>query len=165
MDLEAVFREHERAVYAYFLRVTGDARDAEDLAQETFYRACRGALRYRGDAPIRHWIFGIARNVLLESSRNGLFVRSSILREDDAATDTDVEGRLDLLRALASLELADREALTLVDLLGFTPSEAAGLCRIPAGTMRMRLQRARRRLRRQLEGTDDERTACRSAAT
>lgn len=45
MELEDVFREHQRAVYAYFLRVVGDRHDAEELTQETFFRACGAALR------------------------------------------------------------------------------------------------------------------------
>ena len=69
MELEDVFRNHQRAVYAYFLRVVGDRHAAEELAQETFTRACGAAFRFRGDAPVANWLFGIARHVLLEASR------------------------------------------------------------------------------------------------
>lgn len=50
MELEDVFRAHQQAVFAYFLRVVGNWQDAEELTQETFVRACGAAVRFRGDA-------------------------------------------------------------------------------------------------------------------
>lgn len=69
MELEDVFRANQGAVYAYLLRMLGDAWEAEELTQETFYRACAGAFRFRGESSVRTWLFGIARRVLLESLR------------------------------------------------------------------------------------------------
>jgi DNA-directed RNA polymerase specialized sigma24 family protein len=71
VELEDVFREHQRSVYAFFLRVVGNRHDAEELTQETFVRACSSALRFRGDASVRTWLFAIARHVLLETRRKG----------------------------------------------------------------------------------------------
>ena len=48
--------------------------------------------------------------------------------------------------ALARLPLADREVLLLVGVEGLTPAEAAGVCGLPAVTVRARLHRARERL-------------------
>lgn len=152
MELEDVFRTHQRSVYAYFLRVVGDPHAAEELAQETFVRACGAALRFRGDSPVRNWLFGIARRVLLEASRKGLFRREpglDGLDSPDAEIDHDL--RIDLERAFEALGRLDREAIVLVDLLGFSPMEAAGLMLVEPGTFRMRLNRARHRLRERLE--------------
>lgn len=49
MDLEDLFRAYQRDVYIYFLRVSGNASEAEELAQDTFVRACGAAVRFRGD--------------------------------------------------------------------------------------------------------------------
>jgi RNA polymerase sigma-70 factor (ECF subfamily) len=152
MELENVFRNHQRAVYAYFLRVVGDRHAAEELAQETFVRACAAALRFRGDAPVANWLFGIARHVLLEASRKGLFRRElgfEGLDPPDEEVDHDL--RIDLERAFSALGRHDRETLVLVDLLGFSPTAAAELMTVEPGTFRMRLNRARRRLREQVE--------------
>jgi RNA polymerase sigma-70 factor, ECF subfamily len=152
MELEDVFRNHQRAVYAYFLRVVGDGHAAEELAQETFVRACGAAFRFRGDAPLASWLFGIARHVLLEASRKGLFRREAGLDGIDmAAVEVDHDERIDLEHAFAALGHLDRETLVLTDLLGFSPTEAAELMRVEPGTFRMRLNRARRRLRERLE--------------
>jgi RNA polymerase sigma-70 factor (ECF subfamily) len=106
-----------------------------------------------GDASVRSWLFGVARWVLLESSRRGLFERpADIDGLEPAALELDIEGRLDLEAAMARLRAVDRESLILVDLLGFSIVDAARLVGIEDGAFRMRLHRSRRRLRTLLEG-------------
>jgi RNA polymerase sigma-70 factor (ECF subfamily) len=157
MEIEEMFREHQRALYAFFFRVVGNRHDAEELTQETFLRACTAALRFRGEASARTWLFGIARHVLMEASRKGLFADHSPIDEEAAtAKPPDSDLRLDLEQAFATLEVADREILMLVDYLGFSPSEAAALGSVEGSTFRMRLHRARRRLRDKLEVSIDE---------
>jgi len=148
LELEDVFRAHQQAVFAYFFRVIGSRQDAEELTQETFVRACSAALRFRGDSSVRTWLFGIARLVLLEASRAGLFERRPELDEDRAASvGDDTETRIDLERALAALGPTDREALVMVDVLGFEPSETARILAITPEAFRVRLHRARHRFR------------------
>lgn len=147
MELDDVFRAHQQAVFAYFLRVVGNRQDAEELAQETFVRACGAALRFRGDSSVRTWLFGIARRVLLEASRAGLFERRAELPENRPSAERDPDVRMDLERALASLGVADREALVMVDVLGFEPIDVARMAGITPETFRVRLHRARTRLR------------------
>ena len=64
------------------------------------------------------------------------------------------EDRLDLLRAVAALPLAQRQAVVLVDWLGFPASEAARMLGIEAVSVRGRLHRARLELRSQVGGND-----------
>lgn len=142
-----MFRAHQRAVFAYFLRVVGNQQDAEELTQETFVRACGAAVRFRGDAKVSTWLFGIARRVLLEAVRAGLFERRSRFDEQTPAWADNPDERMDLERALASLGAGDREVLVMVDMLGFEPIEAAGIVGISPETFRVRLHRARARLR------------------
>src|SRR3954451_15185913 len=66
------YRRHEGAVLGYFMRRTGDAELAADLAAETFAAALLGAeelRRERGDA--LSWLYGIARHRLLRSLEHG----------------------------------------------------------------------------------------------
>jgi RNA polymerase sigma-70 factor (ECF subfamily) len=154
--LEEVFRDHQLALFAYFIRSTGSRDLAEELTQETFVRACSATVRYRGDAPVINWLFGIGHRVLLDASRKGAFrIDLDISEHDQAATQSDLEERMDLEHAFDRLPLPDREVLLLVDLLGFTPSDAAGLMGIDAATVRQRLHRARARIRTHLEVTHD----------
>jgi RNA polymerase sigma-70 factor, ECF subfamily len=147
VELEDVFRAHQQAVFAYFLRLIGNRQDAEELTQETFVRACGAAVRFRGESKVSTWLFGIARRVLLEAARAGLFERTHELDERAPAPVDDPDERMDLERALASLGVGDREALVMVDVLGFEPIEVAGLVGVTPETFRVRLHRARTRLR------------------
>ena len=148
MELEDVLRAHQQAVFAYFLRLVGNRHDAEELTQETFVRACSAALRFRGDSPVKTWLFGIARRVLLEASRAGIFERRPELDPDlPADMPDDTDERIDLARALGALGVGDREALVMVDVLGFEPIETARLLGVTPEAFRVRLHRARRRFR------------------
>lgn len=130
MELEDVFRAHQQAVFAYFVRVIGNRQDAEELTQETFVRACSAAIRFRRNSSVKTWLFGIARRVLLEASRAGLFDRTEQLADVAAARDW-ADVRIDLERTLATLGISDREALVMVDVLGFEPREAAAVVGSP----------------------------------
>jgi RNA polymerase sigma-70 factor (ECF subfamily) len=150
VDLEDLFRAHQREIFAYFLRLLGDREDAEELAQETFVRACGAAVRFRGDASIRTWLFGIARRVFLEAIRARGIERPGDL-EDRPSVEPGPEERLDLERALSSLPLIDREVLVMVDVLGFRPAEAAPILDVSPETLRVRLHRARGRMREAID--------------
>ena len=66
------YRRHENAVLGYFMRRTGDAELAADLAAETFAAALLGARRFkpeRGEAV--GWLYGIARHRLMRSIEQG----------------------------------------------------------------------------------------------
>lgn len=135
-------------MYVYFLRLSGNSSEAEELAQDTFVRACGAAVRFRGDSSPRTWLLGIARRVWLEALRK---------RHRGTPAPGDTEGndpigelvpeRVDLLRAFSSLSEADRDVLTTVDVLGLTPSEAALIYEVSPEALRVRLHRARTRLR------------------
>jgi len=146
VELEDVFRAFQRPVFAYFLRVVGNRADAEELTQETFVRACTAAIRFRGDSSVKTWVFGIARRVMLEGARGGIFDRPVQVPEGPASS-ADPDERIDLERAFARLSVGDREALMLVDVLGFEPQEAAKTVGTTSETFRVRLHRARGRLR------------------
>jgi RNA polymerase sigma factor (sigma-70 family) len=66
------YERHERAVFRYLYRRTGNAEVAADLCAETFAAALLSSRRYRsGPQPAVAWLFGIARNVLGRSLERG----------------------------------------------------------------------------------------------
>jgi RNA polymerase sigma-70 factor, ECF subfamily len=145
VDLEGIFRAHQREVFVYFIRTVGDRDRAEDLAQETFVRACRSAVLYRGRASVRTWLFSIARKVLVDHYRRG--TREVLIEAPEGTVSPDVGRRLDVEEALATLPVVSREAIVLCDVLGFSPSEAADLAGATANAFRVRLHRARQQFR------------------
>jgi hypothetical protein len=81
VELEDVFRAYQRAVFAYFLRVVGNRQDARNSRRRPSCGPAERAVRFRGDAKVSTWLFGIPRRVLLEAVRAGLFERPSEFNE------------------------------------------------------------------------------------
>src|SRR5262245_36422498 len=100
-----------RSVWAYLSRMTGDARLADDLLQETYYRFLRSRTVHESDEHRRHYLFRIATNLAHDVKRRP---RADSVRMDDvtepadprSASDTaaGVARRLDLSRAMAQLK-------------------------------------------------------------
>ena len=152
---EARFRvvfSHLGAVKAYALR--RGSRDAEALAAETMTIAWRRLADVpRDDA--RPWLYATARNLLLEESRKRR--ATAVLAETDDHVPAVALREIDpdLSRALRALSAFDREALLLIAWEDLTPTQAARALGITAAAFRVRLLRARRRLRAALADPPD----------
>jgi RNA polymerase sigma factor (sigma-70 family) len=156
-----IFDRHHDAIHAY-LRRRLDAPIAEELAAETFARALRGAGGYDHDRPdALPWLYGIAANLARRHRRTEVrrlraYARTG--RDPLAGEHGDAPARLDaaaagprLAAALAELRPDDREALLLLAWAELSYEEIAAALRIPVGTVRSRLHRARALLRAHLE--------------
>lgn len=158
---ERLFRSHHAAVVAYVRRRA--PRDAvEDIVGETFLVAWRRLDRIPDQG--LPWLLAVARNVLATQRRGALRRRALTLRLESASAEPWVppavgagaSGTVDLLddrlsAALTKLPPKDREALTLIAWDGLQPQEAGHVLGESSGAFRVRLHRARRRLRRLLE--------------
>ncbi|WP_406840856.1 RNA polymerase sigma factor [Streptomyces sp. AHU1] len=159
---EPLVDRHSVALHGYLVRRAPTA--ADDLLSEVWLQAY--ATRHTYDAargPARGWLFGVARNVLARhwqtvSRATDASQAASEIPEGDPWRA--VDQRLDasamgpeLREGLARLPESERELLLLVAWEQLTPTEAAAVVGIPAGTARSRLHRARTRLRVALTGT------------
>jgi len=161
-DFERLYRSEVASVAAFFARRSRDPETVADLTAETFLEALRSFASFdpkKGGR--RPWVFAIARRVYAKYCEQSARQQTAARREggrrvlDDeviedlaARIDAGRSGR-DLLDRLAELSEADREALELVDLTGLSPKEAAMALGVSPGTLRVRLFRARARLRRE----------------
>lgn len=68
-DFEQVYREYFDPVYRYALALTRDVHAAEELTQETFFKAMQGIEGFRGDCGVKTWLCGIAKNAFLSEKR------------------------------------------------------------------------------------------------
>ena len=178
-DPEAVadlVHRHQTAIFNFALAMTGNAADAEDLAQETFIRAFRGLGRFRGDSSFKNWLYRIASNAArtLHGSRlRRAPVWEARVESDEvgerhlAAGDDSVERqairRQAIDRALAALPVDLRTAVVLHDVEGLEYHEIAEAMDIPIGTVMSRIFRARRRLRPLLSEVRENRASDRAA--
>lgn len=152
--------ERFHAVFAHLGAVTAYARrrgsrDADAIAAEVMTIAWRRVADVPSDDP-RPWLYATARNLLLADARRAL--RGDLVGPEPIAPAPDVQ-TLDpaLAHALRSLSRLDQEALLLVAWEDLTPTQAAKALGINPAAFRVRLLRARRRLRATLEQRDDGR--------
>lgn len=133
-------------------RYLGDARDADDLAQETYERAISSIHRFRADGSARSWLLSIARHVCADHVRRSQRRRARDQRYVATATagdgigeviDTDDTGRVDLDLLLAELTDDRRVAFVFTQVLGMSYEDAAEALDCPIGTIRSRVARAR----------------------
>ena len=146
-------RRHERRVRAFLARLTR-GQGADDLAQETFMKAWRMAGSWRGEGSYEGWLLRIAWREFLSRRRT----RSEEPAESDESAEwltPDVEGRLDVERALARLPERERAAALLCFGEGCSHGEAARIMQLPLGTLKSIVARARTALAKQLEVNDD----------
>ncbi len=129
-------------------RYLGDARDADDLAQEVYERAIGALPRYRAEGAARSWLLTIARRVCSDHVRRAQRRR----RKDQVVLDEahvqatftpDSTLRVDLDELLGRLDDDRRTAFVLTQVLGMYYDEAAEVIGCPIGTVRSRVSRAR----------------------
>ena len=159
-EFEQLYAEHWRAVLGYALRRTGSPADAADVASEVFLVVWRRREEVPGRNDFRPWLFGVARNVLLNHRRGerrrerlGTLLLSAVGEQhtDTADVVVDRDQHQVLIAAVRSLPEPDRELVTLVSWEGLSPAEAAVALQMNPVTARVRLHRARKRLRAALE--------------
>lgn len=140
--MEELFRAHWRLVVGYLARRTGDTAVAEELAQETFYRATRAFLGWRGGSPAA-WLLAIARNVLVDHMRRR--GRELVPLSDDLLDQVESEdvASEEVNAALSSLPVKQRRLLELIYLDGYSHAEVAAMAGTSAGAIKTAVWRAR----------------------
>ena len=147
---EEIFARYREPLYGFFRRRI-DSRDrAEDLTQDTFVAAIRGAAQYEPRAPLRTYLFGIAwKLAAAERRKQGRTVPGAAEPANAAQRSADEE--LWVRQAVARLDPGDRDVLMLREYEQLSYADIAALLRIPVNTVRSRLFRARMALKRNLE--------------
>ncbi|MBI4551268.1 MAG: sigma-70 family RNA polymerase sigma factor [Candidatus Latescibacteria bacterium] len=167
-EFEQVALVYLDSLYNAALRMTGNQPDAEDLVQETYLKAYRFFHRFRKDSNCLAWLFKIMKNSYINRFRQK--VREPITVDYETAKPVYELARLesgeigdspeeevfskllddDVERAVRALPDEFRLVVILSDIEGFQYKEIAEILGCPIGTVRSRLSRGRRLLRKQL---------------
>ncbi len=160
---DEVVRRTYTGTYTLALRLTGDEDDACDVVQEAYLRAYRSLRRFRGEARFTTWMYRITANcastLLAKRSRQ----RHEVLDDDEPVVDTHPdhdpedraaagEERALVAAALAALPWRLRQVIVLRDIYDLPHAAIAAELGITEAAAKVRLHRARRRLRERLEG-------------
>ena len=162
---------HMDAVYRFALRLAGTQDGAEDLVQDTYFRALGAWEQYTPGTRCKSWLFTICKNVFLRQRKRRQRhheILAEMAYEDPRALSRqasvfgaskaeDPEGEFfrsivddEILRAIDDLRDEYRIAVVLSDLEGLSYNEIAEVMEIPVGTVKSRLSRGRRQLRERL---------------
>lgn len=156
---------YQDELYTMALRILGRHADAADVVQETFLRAFTNLPRLRG-ASVRAWLFRVGINASRDVLRRQVRRPAMPLERDDGSVielpdpalgpeaSAELRERSQLVRD-GLLQLSDdfRTVLVLRDVNDLSYEEMAGALRIPVGTVKSRLNRARAALADALRGS------------
>jgi RNA polymerase sigma-70 factor, ECF subfamily len=163
---EYLYRAHCKRVYGLCLRMIKNSAEAEDLAQQAFLQVYRKLGTFRGESGFSTWLYRVTANVVLMHLRRKK--PTEILTEDlqrpssngevlceYGPSDTSMLGaleRLNLKRAIRKLPAGYKKLFLLHDVLGYQHNEIAELLGCSSGCSKSQLHKARKRLRRLLQG-------------
>lgn len=165
---------YQSRLYNAALRLVDTPDDAADVVQDAFLNAFQSLRSFKGDAEFFTWMYRIAFNVAvsqkrrkkptsslnaMEPGRNGLSrepVDASDYVKPGVALERSEEERR-LYAALGRLSAEHRDVLVMKEIDGLKYEEIADVLKIPIGTVRSRLNRARLELRELLEPLDENR--------
>lgn len=156
---ERLYRAHVSRVHAVCLRMTGNARRAEEFTQRAFVTVWDKLPLFRGDSAFSSWLHRVAVNTVLAELRAEQRRLARVFGTDDpSAFETDGNRaattpglRLDLEQAIASLPTQARLVFVLHDIEGWRHDEIAGQLGVAVGTTKAQLHRARKLLQEALQ--------------
>jgi RNA polymerase sigma factor (sigma-70 family) len=172
LAFEDLYRDTRTDLLAYIMRRSRSAEDAADVLAETYLIAWRRFDAIPKGDRARLWLFGVARNLLLKRA-TGLGARrvlverlaAELARAQPPYPSDDDERSAQLRAALAALPERDREIMMLTAWEDLTPKQIAAVLSTPVNVVRVRLHRARRRLKRELSTRPLSATSQRRYAT
>ena len=155
-----LIRPYEGVAYRVAAAVAGSAADGEEAVQNAYVKAHRSLGRFRRGAPFQPWLLRIvvneARNVRRSELRHvRLAARATELHDPAFVAGEDREDVTEVLAGLRRLSQQDRVALALRYFAELRDRDAADVAGVNEGAYRVRVMRALRRLRAELEERDD----------
>ena len=155
-DGEAAFRalygRHASRLYAYCIRILGNRDDAKDIFQETFIRMHHQSKTLRGPVRVAPFMYTIARNLCISQLRGRkqtVQAETAQLPAHDAPLEKAERARL-VQRAVEALPFQYREPLILREYDDFSYADIAQIMNIPIATVKVRIFRAKERMRSML---------------
>jgi RNA polymerase sigma-70 factor, ECF subfamily len=158
----ALVDRHAPMCLRYATRMLGSLEDAEDVTQDSMYRAYRALGSYEHDTAFRTWLMAIlinrCRSALLYRGRREQRVYADPDLLERTAVEPDVEAigvRQAIAQAVAALDPDMREAFLLKHVEQLTYDEISEATGVGVSALKMRVKRACERLRQLLEDHDD----------
>jgi len=163
---DLLVKRYQDPLLNFVYRFLGNHNEAEDIVQETFYRLYKNKHYYREIAKFSTWIYTIAGNLakteLRKRNRRKLFSISHFMSTEkdydipdssftpDTVTNSQITDKI-IQKAIDKLSPKFKEVIVLRDIQGLSYEEIAEIVKIPLGTVKSRVNRARLRLQEDLK--------------
>lgn len=168
-EFQDIYRTFQPRIHRYLVRLVGEY-EAEDLTQEVFLKVNQALGNFRGESKLSTWIYRIATNAAMDRLRSPSFRKrlseksmetcGGEVDDEDALTGEktlSVEQQLFLKEmneclqnVIDKLPESYRPVLVLIELKGFSNKEVAEILGISLGTVKIRIHRARKKLKEEL---------------
>lgn len=163
---ESLMRKSHRQAYSLAYRLTGNSAEAEDLVQESFVRAFRFFAKYDPSMPFTSWLYRIMTNAHIDSMRRRGKLKTMSLEQGGSDGNTtwevpDMDSSPDrqmlqdalaepVQKAINAMTPEFRMAVLLADVEGMAYEEIADVMQTSVGTVRSRIHRGRKQIRKHL---------------
>lgn len=155
--LESLMEQYGTQVKRLCCLYLRDMTLAEDAAQETFIKAWRSLASYRGDCSQRTWLMRIAVNTCRDVRRTAWFRHlDRRVTPEELPLASPAPDEPALAEAIMHLPAADREVILLRYYEHMSAEEIADMLSVPHNTIKSRLARAKKKLKKMLEGWNDD---------
>lgn len=160
--LDVLVERHAPRVNRLSAQIMGDLEEARDAAQESLVKLCTRLRQFRGEAQFATWLHRLVVNTCRDRlARQRIRQTEPLADEDESGGEDNDPSRIaaladasrELKAALARLSADQRLVVVLRDVFGLTYEEIARVARMPVGTAKCYVHRARARLRVRLEET------------
>ncbi|HNQ11817.1 MAG TPA: sigma-70 family RNA polymerase sigma factor [Bacteroidia bacterium] len=157
--------EHYKPLKGYALKLTRNSEDANDLVQETMYKAIANSEKFKKGTNLKGWLYTIMRNIFINNYRR--MVNSNIFNDDsenqyylNSATRVDRnngEKKLTMQEIETELsKLNDKLKVPfMMSYTGYKYEEIADQLNVPLGTIKIRIHNARKKLQKALAAHAD----------
>jgi RNA polymerase sigma-70 factor (ECF subfamily) len=156
-------RRYQDRLYPTLLRLAGRPDDALDLLQDVFLRAYLKLGHFHGESSFYTWLYRLAVNLALSDRRRRRPAPPPAVEPAEAFGHSDPAGPLlqaererRVHEAIAALAPEHRAVVVMKDLDGLPYEEIATILKVPVGTVRSRLHRARNELKERLRDLSEE---------
>lgn len=156
-DIAGVFSRHVKTVFRLCYSYLGSSQDAEDATQTVFMKLVDNPRTFESEAHEKAWLLVVAANHCKDVLKRADRVRAADMPKDIADPHASFSGTSDVKRAVLGLPEKYKDCVYLHYYEGYKTDEIARMTNTPPSTVRNRLRDARELLKKELEGSRDDR--------
>lgn len=153
LDKDKIYGEYAELVFKYLLSLCRDEDTAEELTQETFYRAVKSAKRYDGTCKVSTWLCQIAKHVWYQEIDKRKRKKTEVLSDTLLSKQSDLEEsfciteeKMQLMKDIHSLDEASKEVVLLRITGAFSFREIGEVCGKNENWARVTFYRAKQKI-------------------